>query len=284
MIRLPLARPGSSHLALALAVHVCGCGAARAPDLTLNAVLWVQTSAEYAAAAAGTYEAASRALGVGVADSSWTAATEQAGGYGRLPAAVIVDVDETVLDNTPYQARLIEDGEVYGSETWGAWVTEAQAPAVPGALEFTRDAARAGVTVFYVTNRDAPLENATRANLEGLGFPLEDDTDVLLMRGERPEWGADKTSRRAHVAQRYRIVLLVGDDLNDFITTDRASVSERAALVERYRENWGTRWWVLPNPMYGSWERSLIGGADLSGDELLRLKRQRLEAARPPRR
>ena len=268
--------------ALSGALLAVGCGAARSPDTTLSAVLWVQSSAEYEAATAGTYTSASRALELGHADSSWTAATEQDGEYRHLPAAVILDVDETVLDNTPYQARLIEDGDTYGPESWGAWVAEARAPAISGALEFTRGAARAGITVFYVTNRDSALEDATRANLERLGFPLAVQEDVILTRGERPEWGSDKSSRRAHIAQRYRIVLLVGDDLADFVAADRASVSERRALVERFRANWGTRWIVLPNPMYGSWERSLLGFADLSEEEALQLKRRRLDAARDP--
>ena len=138
------------------------------------------------------------------------------------------------------------------------------------------------MTVFYVTNRDARLEEATRANLEKLGFPVADEPDVLLMRGERPPWGSDKTSRRAHIARSFRVLLLVGDDLNDFVAAEPASVAERRALVERHREKWGTRWIVLPNPMYGSWERALVGGAEVSESEALRMKRRRLEAARPP--
>lgn len=272
--------PRSPCLAFAGAALTLGCGAVRGPDSNLNAVLWVQSSAEYAAATTGIYSAAQRVLEVGLADSSWTAATEQGGDYRRLSPAVILDVDETVLDNTPYQARLIEDGEAYGSESWGEWVAEARAPAVPGALAFTTAAARAGVTVFYVTNRDAPLEEATRANLERLGFPVARQPDVLLMRGERPAWSSDKSSRRADVARSFRVVVLVGDDLNDFVSADSASVTERSALVERYRHNWGIRWIVIPNPMYGSWERSLVGGADRS--DAHRLKRSRLEAARPP--
>lgn len=259
-----------------------GCGAARSPDTTLSAVLWVQTSAEYGAAAAGIYAAATRMLELGRADSSWTAAIEQDGDYHRLPPAVILDVDETLLDNTPYQARLIQDGEMYSPGSWGVWVMEARAPAIPGALEFTRAATRTDVTVFYITNRDSALEDATRTNLERLGFPLAGDTDVILTRGERAGWGSDKSTRRAYIARSFRILLLVGDDLNDFVAADRASVAERSDLVRRYHANWGTRWLVLPNPMYGSWERSLVGGADISEDAALQLKRRRLEAARPP--
>jgi acid phosphatase len=242
----------------------------------------VQGAAEYAAGATGAYGMAARGMELGREDSTWTAATEQEGGYHRLPLAVILDVDETVLDNTPYQARLIQDGERFGPESWAAWVGEAGARAIPGALEFTRSAAEAGVTVFYVTNRDAPLEEATRSNLERLGFPLAADVDAVLTRGERPDWSSDKSSRRRHVARRYRILLLIGDDLGDFVTVDGADPAERIALVEQNRERWGTHWIVLPNPMYGSWERSLLGFANLHDAEAQRLKRERLEASRPP--
>jgi acid phosphatase len=268
--------------ALLAALLWTACGGTRGGSPSLNAVLWVQGAAEYAAAATGAYEMATRSLELGQADSSWTAATEQGEAYHLLPPAVILDVDETVLDNTPYQARLIEDGERFGSDSWAAWVMEARARAIPGALEFTRSAARSGVTVFYVTNRDAELEEATRSNLERLGFPLATATDVILTRGERSEWGSDKSSRRRHIARQYRVIVLVGDDLGDFVATDRAGPAERMALVERSRERWGTRWIVLPNPMYGSWDRSLLGFSDLSEEEAQRLKRERLDALRPP--
>ncbi|MGH7539470.1 MAG: HAD family acid phosphatase, partial [Gemmatimonadota bacterium] len=135
-------------------------------DPALNAVAWIQTAAEYEAAAEQAYAAAEHALARSLADASWTAALEQPPGHAPLPPAVILDVDETVLDNSPYVVRRILDGESFREESWGRWVREAVADAVPGALDRARAAAHAGAIVFYVTNRDAPLEEATRRNLE----------------------------------------------------------------------------------------------------------------------
>lgn len=269
---------------LVVAVLVAGCASTpTAANPMLHAVAWLQTAAEYRAAAAQGYAAASRSLDFALADSSWTAALEQQGAYGRLPPAVVLDVDETVLDNSPYQVRLIADRESFDDESWGRWVREARADPVPGALAFTRAAERAGVTVFYVTNRDAPLEEATRRNLARHGFPLEQGIDVLLLRGERPSWGSDKGSRRAAVAERFRILLLIGDDLNDFASGALSDRAARRVLVDRHRERWGERWIVLPNPMYGSWERSLVegtprDGAEHPGGRML----EALEDRRPP--
>ncbi len=274
-------------LAPGLALLVAGCATrAPAPSLgTLSAVLWMQRAAEYRAAAEGTYAAAARSLRAALADSSWTAATEQSSDYGALPPAVIVDADETVLDNSPYQARLIQAEAAYSPESWTTWVAEASAGAVPGALAFAAEAAGAGVTIFYVTNRDVALEAATRANLERLGFPLEAGLeageDLVLTRGEHPGWTSDKTSRRAAVAARYRVVLLLGDDLNDFVTADGVGARARAELLERYRENWGVKWFVLPNPVYGSWERTVLGEG--AGTDPTRRKIDALITGRRPR-
>jgi acid phosphatase len=78
-----------------------------------------------------------------------------------------------------------------------------------------------------------------------------------MCRGERADWGSDKSSRRAEVALHYRVLLLVGDDLGDFASNVRTSIPARRDIVLRYRENWGSKWIILPNPMYGSWEAAL---------------------------
>jgi acid phosphatase len=239
----------------------------------LNAVLWTQTSVEYRAVAIQSYRRAEEMLDRALEDPSWTAALEQTGDLAGLPPAVILDVDETVLDNTPYEVRLIEQNLEYATDTWNAWCNEAAAIAVPGALEFTRYAARRGVTVFYVTNRRHVVEDATRRNLDELGFPLESDLDTLQTRGEKPEWGSDKGPRRREIASRYRILLSIGDNLGDFVSGEEAPIEERDALAKRYSEYWGTRWIVLPNPQYGSWEGALYEyDFGLSREEKLRLK------------
>lgn len=260
--------------------------AAPAPSLAddkLDATLWVQTSAEYLGAARQAYRLAGIMLRLGLEDPRWSASLEQhqAGGYADLPPAVILDVDETVLDNSAYQARLILDGEEFSTPGWQAWVREEKAVAVPGALEFVRGAREAGVAVFYVTNRRHEVEPATRANLERLGFPVSDEPDTLLTRDERPEWGGDKGSRREHVAAGHRIVLLVGDNYGDFASGVDVSVSERLALAQAHAEMWGSLWILLPNPQYGSWDGALIDFQyGLPLEDRRRLKRQALDAAR----
>ena len=246
----------------------------------LNSVLWTQSAAEFQVLARQSYLRAQEALDQALDDPSWTAALEQEGRYDMRPPAVILDVDETVLDNSPYEVRLILREAAFSTDTWHEWCKEAGATAIPGALEFTRYAARKGVTVFYVTNRRHEVEEATRKNLEMLGFPLDPKRDTLLTRGERPEWDtSDKTPRRKEIASRHRVLLLVGDNMGDFVPIEGASVEERAQLVDRYSDYWGARWIMLPNPQYGSWEGALYKFEyGLSDDEKLRIKYEWLKA------
>lgn len=247
---------------------------------TLDATLWIQTSVEYRAVAQQAYVAAARGLDEALADSGWTAALEQTGEYEALPPAIILDVDETVLDNSPESARRIRSGAVFDTSSWYPWVREARAAPVPGASAFLAAAHEKGVTVYYVTNRDAVNEEATRRNLAQAGLPLEEDLDTILTRGERPEWRTDKGSRRAFVARDHRILLLVGDNLEDFVSGARASLAEREALRLRYSGYWGRRWIVLPNPMYGSWADALTGfRRGLSAREALETRAGYLETA-----
>lgn len=228
----------------------------------LNATLWVQTALEYEATALQAYRLARLQLDAALATPTWTAAIEQTGDPSSLPPAVVVDIDETVLDNSYYQARMIRDDTAYSTATWDPWVMEEKATAIPGAAEFVRYAASKGVTIFYVTNRTANLEAATRANLEATGFPLSSGVDTVLTRGERPEWSASaKGPRRAHVAATHRILLLVGDDLGDFVADASGTVARRHERTAPYESWWGERWIMLPNPTYGSWERAVVGSA-----------------------
>jgi acid phosphatase len=190
-----------------------------------------------------------------------------------------VDVDETVLDNVVFQARLIQSGRAYSEPVWREWVEERKATALPGAVEFLREADASGVTVFYVTNREATSEAATRENLARLGFPLDrGGRDTVLCRGERAEWAAsDKASRRAEVARDFRILLLVGDDLGDFLGAAGSLPADRERAAAQYATWWGSRWIVLPNPMYGSWERAVMAPAPGLPDDPAARKRARLE-------
>ncbi|HEX8169736.1 MAG TPA: 5'-nucleotidase, lipoprotein e(P4) family [Thermoanaerobaculia bacterium] len=233
----------------------------------LNAALWVQHAAEYDAAALQTYAAARRALDAALAQKS---------ARDAKPPAIVLDLDETALDNTAFEARAIGAGKTYDADLWKTWVAEADAKAVPGAAEFLAYAKSRGVTPFYVTNRDHPQEtDSTRRNLERLGFPVSDGT--VLMRGARPEWKSDKSSRRDFVASTHRVLLLLGDDLNDFADARDKSAADRDAIVQQARDAWGTRWFIVPNPMYGSWERAITGSGGTPCEQF----QKKLEALHP---
>jgi acid phosphatase len=251
----------------------------------LNSTLWTQTAVEYAGAARQAYTLAEAMMHRALNDSTWTASIEQAKGgsesYREKPPAVVLDVDETVLDNSPYQARLILDDEAYGSKSWKAWVREEQADAVPGALDFVQTAVQNGVQVIYLTNRDADVEASTRDNLEALGFPLDDAPDAVLTQREREGWGP-KTARRAWVAGNYRILLLIGDNFGDFASAVDTSLAARRKKSRSFQKYWGTRWIVLPNPQYGSWEGALYDfNYGLSPLRLLEEKYEHLSPNRP---
>lgn len=240
------------------------------PGLALvNASVWVQNAAEYRASALQTYTAARRQLDAALADRTWAGAEEEKNEDTTQPPAVILDLDETTLDNSAYEARAIRRNITYDKALWRVWVDESAARAVPGAAEFLAYAQSRGVTPFYVTNRDFDPEHAgTRRNLERLGFPLTADT--LLMRGTRPEWKSDKSGRRAFIASTHRVLLVIGDDLNDFTNAREKSQAERDAIMERTASWWGTRWFMLPNPMYGSWESAATGGGETPCEQLQR--------------
>ncbi|MDP9194383.1 MAG: hypothetical protein M3P06_22015 [Acidobacteriota bacterium] len=224
----------------------------------LNATLWVQTSAEYRAAALQTFAAAHGGLDVALANPFAKGALEETSNDPTQPPAVILDLDETVLDNTAFEARAIRAHKTYDSKLWKSWTAEGAALAIPGAADFLAYAKSKGVTPFYITNRDLDEEPGTRRNLERLGFPFDPNVKTLLMKGMNGWTTSDKSPRRAHVAASYRILLLIGDDLNDFVTAHDKTVAERTALVDSVRAWWGQTWFIVPNPMYGSWERSAV--------------------------
>ena len=248
----------------------------------LNATVWMQHAVEFRAVAQQAYRAATAMLDAALADPTWTAAPEQVDqpGYEQLPPAVVLDVDETVLDSQPFQGSLVRDGAPYSTARWKAWVSSAVAAPVPGALAFTRAAQAKGVRVVYLTNRDADVEAATRTNLAKHGFPLTDDPDDVITQGEIPAWApSDKGPRRRHVAKRHRILLLIGDNLNDFVSGNDLDLSGREALFAQHAHRFGRSWIVLPNPQYGSWELASFGGNfDLTADERRAAKRALLRS------
>lgn len=227
-------------------------------DPKLNALLWMQNAAEFRVLTRQAYRYAGEQLKKGLQDKDWSADEVQleAGGFQDKPPAVILDVDETVLDNSPFNARNIIQGTAFNLENWNAWAHEEKARAVAGALEFITAAKKQGVEIFYVTNRRDGMRVATINNLKALGFPVTQAH--LLTRNDKAGRGGDKVSRRAMVADNHRIVLLIGDNMADVCSQmDVADSSERNRVASQKGRQLESRWIILPNPVYGGWERAL---------------------------
>jgi len=245
-------------------------------DDRLNATLWQQTAAEYRVVTRIVYTMAKLQLERALADPAWTAERSQSEGLKNLPPAVIMDIDETVLDNSAFQGRLIKDHLSYSDRLWRIWGVKQQATEIPGAVDYISFAQARGVAVFFVTNRDQSDEPAVRKLLTAMGVNLGGNTDTILSRGERPDWGSDKASRRRFIAQSHRVLLIVGDDLGDFISEYRGTPEDRLKETFKHSE-WGTKWIMIPNPIYGSWERSLYGFKALSNEEIMKRKLEYLK-------
>jgi 5'-nucleotidase (lipoprotein e(P4) family) len=247
-----------------------------ASDDRLGATLWQTTSAEYRVLAQSIYGAAKSHLEHALADHLWTALPVQGETFQRLPPAVIMDIDETVIDTSPFQTLLIQNRTRFNRMLWREWSTQNKPGPVPGALDFISFAQSRGVTVFFVTNRDYATEPLTRNHLTSAGIKLPDHIDTVLSQNERPEWGIDKSSRRDFIARSYRVLMLFGDDLGDFISEYRASPQVRMSEAMKHNE-WGKKWFMLPNAMYGSWESSLYDfNSGLTMEEISRRKFQQL--------
>jgi len=220
----------------------------------------MQTAAEYRASAVQAYRLAALQLEAAVRDRAWTAAVEQTGDVMKLPPAVVLDLDETVLDNSAFEARQMRDGQPFSEAAWNRWCEERSARAIPGAVQFLQLSKSLGVTPIYITNRDHNVEDATRDVLIKLGAPIDTSRDTVLTRYENGWDASDKSARRRFVADSYRILLLLGDNFEDFAPGTQGSVADRAALADKYVTYWGTKWIVLPNPTYGSWEQAITSG------------------------
>ncbi|MBB6368434.1 acid phosphatase [Xanthomonas sacchari] len=258
-----VADPAAKPAATANAASTASAAAPGAADDNLNAVLWMQRSAEYQALAEQTYRAAADRLDAALKQPNWDALVPEERGNAAtgLKPAVVMDVDETVLDNSPYQARLIRNGKEYDEVTWDQWVAEKKAKPIPGVVDFTKAATAKGITVLYVTNRAVHLTDATLANLRSAGLPVADNS-VLLGLGtvvkDCEQNGSEKNCRRKLVGQQYRVLMQFGDQLGDFAQVVANTPEGRAQLLQQYHDWFGERWWMLPNPSYGSWEPALF--------------------------
>ena len=171
----------------------------------------------------------------------------------KRPRAIVVDIDETVLDNSPANAYAAKNNLAFNIRDWYAWGEMRKAKAVPGAVDFLNYAVSKGVKIFYISNRDEVQKQATIDNLKSVGFADVSAENVMLRQTE-----STKEPRRLAVVATYRIVMLMGDNLDDFSNVfERKSILDRYAETDKARELFGKRFIVLPNAMYGTWESAV---------------------------
>jgi acid phosphatase len=254
-VLLPLLAAGLLGAAAAPALAADAAAAAVPQNDDLLAVLWDQTSVEAKANSMGAYALGHMRLDEALADKNWTAATEQTGAYQDLPPAIILDVDDTVINTSAYQAWTVDKGTAYSGKTWDAYVGAEKDVPIAGAIDFLKYADSKGVTIFYVTNRTKGQEGPTREEMTRMGFPMGDGkVDTFLAAGEQPDWKSAKGTRRTVIAKDYRIVLLFGDNMGDFTDEYTGSIAERDKVYEKDMAHWGHDWIAIANPTYGSWQ------------------------------
>jgi 5'-nucleotidase (lipoprotein e(P4) family) len=169
------------------------------------------------------------------------------------PKAIMTDIDETILNNSPYQAHQLLQGKDYDPVSWKEWTAKGEADTVPGALKFLKYAATTGIEIFYATNREEDEREGTLKNLKKFNFPNADDQHLLL-KGNT----SSKEPRKNSIAETHTIVLLMGDNMNDFnFLFEKKTSDERDKVADSFAGDFGNRFIVLPNPVYGDWESSL---------------------------
>lgn len=262
-----------------LALLLAACASTVSPDKTESpvntaasdmGVSWVKNAAEYRAITRQVYAAATLALPKFIEDSAWSALPHQSDA-ADLPPAVILDVDETVVTNVDFQLAMVPP---FSNEKHEHWIATTRATPIEGVKDFVAAAREAGVTVFFVTNRPCvpeeegeegsddpcPQRQTTIDDIAEAG--IQTDADHVFLSDERG-WNREKITRRKHIADNYRVIMLFGDDLGDFVScvrsttyspcTNVATIQSRLTSIDLFDHYWGNGWYILPNPMYGSW-------------------------------
>lgn len=209
----------------------------------IMSTLWQTTSAEYHALAYQAYNIARLRL------------DEDLKIKRTKKRAIVVDADETVIDNSAFQVRMIVDGVQYSSD-FDNWIKSAEGKAIPGSLDFLNYAYENGCNIYYISNRKLHHMEGTLKNLKILGFPQAEKSHILLKSNT-----SNKGIRRDQVAEDHFIVMFIGDNLIDFEDVFRYNnIEERYSSVEKFKDEFGKKFIILPNPMYGEWEKTLYGG------------------------
>lgn len=213
-------------------------------DHLINATLWMQHSAEYRACCLQTYKNAKLALEANLKAKQ----TDK-------PAAVVLDIDETVLDNSYYEAYMVTQATSFSDSTWALWTGKAVATEIPGAIDFLKHADSLGVEIIFISNRVPSELQLTMANMKALGFP-EVPSENFLLKTET----SCKKARRENIANSYEIIMYVGDNMGDFHESfdERKEKGDMLSETDSIVELLGRKYIILPNPTYGTWEKPIL--------------------------
>lgn len=238
----------------------------RDAEYLTNAVVWFQKSAEMRAMYIQTFNFAKKSFDAKLKEFK----------SDKTPA-VVVDVDETVLDNSPFEGFRIETGKDFNKEDWSKWVSMASARALPGALEFLSYAKSQGADVYYISNRNIEDVSSTVKNLEELGFPNA-SAEFMLFKDSV----SGKEPRRLIVQETHEILILIGDNLSDFADCFEQRGDDLGfSTVDEHKGEFGDRFFILPNPMYGDWEKAVFDyRKNLSVSQMDSIRRASLEAVK----
>ncbi|MGH2563855.1 MAG: 5'-nucleotidase, lipoprotein e(P4) family, partial [Ginsengibacter sp.] len=221
-------------------------------DLKLYPVLWQQSAAEYRALCYQAFNLATMRLDKILAENP-----------GKKNLAIITDLDETILDNSELAGEDIKEGKIVAAK-WLRWVNKSEIHTVPGAVDFLDYAGKKGVSIFYISNRDTSGLNLTLGILQRLKLPDADLDHMLFLSND-----FSKEGRRQSVMKDYDVVMLFGDNLDDFMQVfEEKSINDRFAATDSLKDEWGKKFIVLPNATYGEWENAFFEYKDnLTDDE-----------------
>lgn len=213
-------------------------------ELTMAAA-WMQNAAEYRELCYQAYNIALERVEHAVKEHK----------AGEKPLAIVLDADETVLDNGAFEAGLIGTSNAYSHANWTKWCEAAEAPAMPGATKFLQAVDKLDVQIFYVTNRDMKDQYESSAkNMKAVGFPQVDREHMLFKTDS-----SDKMGRFEAVMKKYHVVVFLGDNEGDLpLHSYGKGQKERNAIVDAHEKEFGRRFIALPNPEYGDWVPALL--------------------------
>ena len=177
------------------------------------------------------------------------------------PYSIVLDIDETVLSNIPFQVKMIKDGTAFNPKLWDEWVQKAEAKPVAGAKEFLQFADKNKVQIYYISDRTDAQVDATIKNLEAQGLPVQGRDHLMF----KKEGDKSKEGRRQEVLKHTNLVMLFGDNLVDFTEFSTKSEEDRDKMFEQLKAEFGDKFIIFPNPMYGSWESAVYKGEKKDG-------------------